>query len=338
MTLTANPRWWGRPAGTRVIEIHFLTAQEMVQSLGDGRIDAMDPQPQQELVRQLESLGAAATVATSDQFTFEHLDYSFRGVFRNRDLRVALAKCLPRQQIVDDLIKPLNRDAAVLASRLLLPFQPAYPQFASSTGGSAYSAVDVAGAKRLVQASGVKGPIQVRIGWRKDPASLTLRRVETIARIRASCAAAGFDVIDAGTPDFFVRGLPDGNFDLALFGWTGSPLVHQTAERYVTGGPLNAGGYSSTAVDAAFGRLLQEIDPDRRTALLRQIDTLLWTDLQSVPLFALPALVATGPTVRGVRFNPSRPGLTWNAFDWSVGAGVRPGPDQTEVPTSRPTP
>jgi peptide/nickel transport system substrate-binding protein len=338
ITLTANPRWWGRPPRTRTVLVEFMAADAMVNALINGQIDAMDPQPRPDLLTRLRGAGSAVTVTTPDQFTFEHLDFNFRGLFRNRNLRAAFAKCLPRQQIVDTVVRPQNPNAQVLQSRFVLPFQSSYLQVAAGTGAEAYTTVDVAAAKRLVDGSGVKAPIQVRIGWQRDPVSLSTRRINTIALIQASCQGAGFDVVDAGTPDFFIRGLPDGAFDAALFGWTGSPLVHQDKSRYGTGGALNNDAYSNPAVDTALDQLVRQVDPVQRTALLRQLDTLMWTDLQTIPLFALPGLVATAPGVQGVQFNPAPSGLAWNAYDWAVGQSVGQSQGQTAVPTSSPTP
>ena len=317
ITLTANDKWWGTPPKVQTIVIRFLAGDAMVQALQNGEIDAMNPQPQVELVNQLKAAGDKVKFSTADQYTFEHFDFNFKGTFADKNLREAFAKCIPRQQIVDNLIKPQNADAKILQSRFVFPFNAPYSDFESSVGGEKYSTVDVAGAKTLVDASGVKAPIQVRIGWRKDPAALNKRRVDTVALLQASCKGAGFNVVDAGTPDFFDKGLPDGNFDVALFAWTGSPLVAANKSIYITGGGQNNYEYSNKAVDADLDALAQEIDPDKQLVLLKKLDTALWTDLATIPLFAFPGILGTEPNVQGVEFNATQQDLTWNAYEWS---------------------
>ena len=317
ITLTANDKWWGTPPKAQTIVIRFLAGDAMVQALQNGEIDAMNPQPQVELVNQLKAAGDKVKFSTADQYTFEHFDFNFKGTFADKNLREAFAKCIPRQQIVDNLIKPQNANAKILQSRFVFPFNAPYSDFEASVGGEKYNTVDVAGAKTLVDASGVKAPIQVRIGWRKDPAALNKRRVDTIALLQASCKGAGFNVVDAGTPDFFDKGLPDGNFDVALFAWTGSPLVAANKSIYTTGGGQNNYEYSNKAVDADLDSLAQEIDTDKQLVLLKKLDTALWTDLATIPLFAFPGILGTEPNVQGVEFNSTQQDLTWNAYEWS---------------------
>ena len=62
----------------------------------------------------------------------------------------------------------------------------------------------------------------------------------------------------------------------------------------------------------------RELDKDKQLALLKQIDTLLWTDLATIPLFAFPDIVATDKKVENVEMNATQQDLTWNAQEWSL--------------------
>ena len=112
--------------------------------------------------------------------------------------------------------------------------------------------------------------------------------MDTLALVQASCKQAGFNVVDAGTPDFFDNGWPNGNFDVAMFAWAGSPLVTSPASTYTTGGGNNNGKYSNPQVDALIKQLNSEIDTTKQTDLIKQIETLLWTDLMSDPAVRVP--------------------------------------------------
>ena len=317
ITLTANPKWWGTPAKAKTLVVRYLGGDQQAQALQNGEVDAIDPQPQVELVNQLKALGDRVTFSTHDQYTFEHLDFNFRGEFKDKNLREAFAKCIPRQQIIDNLVKPQNANAKILQSRYVFPFQPDYSKFESGVGGEAYNTVDIAGAKQLVDAAGKTG-MTVRVGWRKDPAQLNKRRVDTLALVQASCKQAGFNVVDTGTPDFFEKALPEGNFDLAMYAWTGSPLVTGSSAIYITKGESNFQAYSSPVVDQATSQLNQEIDTAKQVDLMVQIDKQLWTDLATVPLFAFPGILATTPDIEGVEYNATQQELLWNAQNWSL--------------------
>ncbi len=314
LTLVRNPQWWGEPGATDTIVIRYIPQEQQAQALQNGEVQAMDPQPNPELVAQLEGLGDAVEFSTHDQFTWEHLDFNFNSVFADRNLREAFAKCVPRQLIIDNLIAPQNPEAEILNSRKYLPFQPQYADATASGAGDAYNEVDLAGATELVTASGVATPIPVRIGYRTP----NQRRTDEVALIRDSCNQAGFDIQDIGAEDFFGNGLANGIFDVALFAWAGSALVTGDASTYVTEGGNNNGKYSNPEVDTLTTQLSAELDLDAQVELNKQIDDILWTDLPTIPLFAFPGILATDPSAQNVEYNASQAGLTWNMNAWSV--------------------
>ena len=321
LTLTRNPAWWGRPGKAATVVIRTIPQDQQAQALRNGEIQAMDPQPNPDLLGQLQRAGPSVTVSSYDTFTWEHLDFNFRGPFRNRALRTAFARCVPRQLIVDNLVKPQNPRAQVLQSRFLLPFQPGYAQVAgsggassaSSSGGQAYTAVDVAGARRILQAEHRLGQRVVIRYQTPNP-----RRADEVDLIRDSCAKAGFRVRDGGSATFFGGELSTGDFDLALFAYQGSALVTQNHGVYDIGGGSNVGKYANRQVTGWLHRLDTELDPARQLQLEANLDRQLWADVATIPLFAFPGVLAVADGVTGVVFNPSQNGLTWNLQDWDL--------------------
>lgn len=318
ITLTANPKWWGTPPKSQTIVIRYIGGDQQVQALENGEVNAMDPQPQVELINQLEAAGDKVKYSTGDQFTYEHLTLNVAdGPFKDKKVREAFAKCVPRQQIVDNLIKPINANAGIQQSRWVFPFQPAYSQFETGVGGEKYNEVDVDGAKKLLQAADAVGTT-IRIGWRKDPEALNQRRADTVALIQDSCDKAGFKIKDNGTADFFEVALPNSDFDAAMFAWIGSALVTGSNDIFKSNGGSNFGKYKNPEVDKALNALAVETDPDAQIPLIKQADTLIWDDIAQIPLFAYPGVVATTPDAEGVVYNASQADLTWNAYAWSL--------------------
>jgi peptide/nickel transport system substrate-binding protein len=314
LTLVANPEWWGEPPATETVVLRYIPQEQQAQALQNGEIQAMDPQPNPELVAQLEGIGESVEFSTADQFTWEHLDFNFNTYFSDRNLREAFALCVPRQLIVDNLITPLNPEAVVLNSRKYLPFQEQYEQVVSEAYPGGYDEVDIARATELVQASGQATPIPVRIGYRTP----NQRRTDEVALIRDSCNQAGFDIQDIGSEDFFGNGLANGIFDVALFAWAGSALVTGDSSTYVTNGGNNNGKYSNPQVDELTATLNRTLDEEEQVAVNTQIDTILWEDLATIPLFAFPGIVAYDATTSGVEYNASQAGLTWNMDQWAA--------------------
>ena len=311
MTLKPNPRWWGHPPKATELKFRFISQDRQVAALRSGAVQVIDPTPTTELLAQLNESGPPVNVSMHDSFTWEHLDFNFDGKFKSKTLRKAFAKCVPRQRIVDNLIKPQNKSAQILQSRFLLPFQVGYSA-TTNLGGQAYNAVDLSGAKKLLQASGKTGTT-VRIAYQTP----NPRRKAEVDLIRDFCGRAGFKVIDGGTSTFFGGALDRGDFDVALFAWTGSPLVTQSYATYMTHGAQNKGRYSSSSVDQLLKQLYSELNPDVQRQLEGRLDSALWADVATIPLFAFPALLATAPDVKGVEYNPNLAGITYNANAWS---------------------
>jgi peptide/nickel transport system substrate-binding protein len=152
----------------------------------------------------------------------------------------------------------------------------------------------------------------VRIGY-KTP---NPRRTSTVQLIADSCKQAGFNVQDIGSDDFFGNGLANGNFDVALFAWSGSPLVTGSSTTYITDGGNNNGKYSNPKVDELTKKLDETTNVDEQTPIIKDIEKQLWADLATIPLFAHPGIDAYTATMKGVVFQPSQSEVTWNMDQW----------------------
>nr|WP_255479859.1 ABC transporter family substrate-binding protein [Quadrisphaera sp. RL12-1S] len=311
ITLKANPKWWGTPAKTGTIVIRFIDATAQAQALANGEIQVAKPQPAADILKQLQAIGSSVKIDQGDEYTFEHADFNFQGEFKDANLRKAFALCMPRQQIVDKLIKPVNQNATVLNSRWKLQFQQGYQQVVQASYAGQYDQANIDQAKQLL---GGKTGITVRIGY-KTP---NQRRTDEVSLIKASCDQAGFNVQDAGQSDFFGNGLANGNFDVALFAWSGSPLVSSSASTYVTGGGNNNGKYSNPQVDQLTATLLSETDASKQDQTIGQIEKILWDDVATVPLFTFPGIQANDTKVTGPQFQPAQSQQTWNDNEWAV--------------------
>ena len=117
---------------------------------------------------------------------------------------------------------------------------------------------------------------------------------------------------------FFQKEAPSGNFDVAMFAWSGSPLVSGNGNIYKTDGGQNFGKYSSLTVDADMKELLAELDKNKQFVLMKKIDTELWNDLATIPLFAFPAVLASAKNTAGLHYNATQADLSWNIQEWGL--------------------
>ena len=314
ITLEANPEYWGTPPATKELVLRFADPKTHVQALQNGDLDVIEPQATVDTLQQLEGLGDDVNVQTGDQLTWEHVDYN-RGegsVFADSpELREAFALCLPRQQIVDNLIKPIYADAQVMNLREVFPFQDKYQEVVDAAYPEEMDEPNIEKAKELVEQSGVSKPT-VRLGYQAG----NQRRTETVALIKSSCDQAGFDVQDANSPVFFKEVMPAGDYDAALYAWAGSGQKASGANIYQSDGAQNQQSYNNPEVDAAWDKLATSLDENEQLEQVKTIEKLLWEDFQAIPLYAHPGLVGHKADVANVRDTAAQSGALWNVEQW----------------------
>ena len=314
ITLEANPEYWGTPPATKELVLRFADPKTHVQALQNGDLDVIEPQATVDTLQQLEGLGEDVNVQTGDQLTWEHVDYNRGGgsVFADSpELREAFALCLPRQQIVDNLIKPIYADAQVMNLREVFPFQDKYQEVVDEAYPKEMDEPNIEKAKELVEKSGVSKPT-VRLGYQAG----NQRRTETVALIKSSCDQAGFDVQDANSPVFFKEVMPAGDYDAALYAWAGSGQKASGANIYQSDGAQNQQSYNNPEVDAAWDKLATSLDENEQLEQVKTIEKLLWEDFQAIPLYAHPGLVGHKADVANVRDTAAQSGALWNVEQW----------------------
>ncbi len=320
LTLEANDQYWGAPAATENLIFRFIDQAGMVQALQNGDVNVIEPQATVDTLGQLQAIGDSVTVSEYSTLTWEHLDFNFRdsNVFSDAqggiELRQALAYCIPRQTIVDTLIKPISSDSVVMNAREVFPFQDNYDAVVAAAYGGEYDQVDIAKSKELVEASGIETPIDVRVGY----ASGNQRRADEVSAIAASCKDAGFNVIDSNSADFFSKELVNGDYELALFAWAGSGQVTSGQNIYASKMPQNYGKYSNETVDAAWETLSSSLDPAVQLEQVKVIEKELWDTLFGIPVFAHPGIAGYDSGIKNVRPTSTQDGISWNASQWQL--------------------
>lgn len=319
ITLEANSEYWGTPAATKELTFRFIGADAQIQALANGDLDVIQPSgPTVDTTTQLEQLGDAVNVDTNQNLTWEHLDFNFKsGIFADSlEAREAFALCVPRQKIVDDLIKPIAPDAVVMNAREVFPFQENYDDVVSESYDGRYDDVDLDAAKEKFEAAGLEEGEKVRIGY----AAPNPRRAAEVEAIKSSCDQVGFDIVDSASPDFFDKALPNGDYEVALFAWAGSGQIASGENIYSTPGTQNYGGYSDEVVDEAWKTLSSSVDEEVHAQQLPIIEKQLWDTLYGIPLFAHPGVIASSSSLQNVHNSAAQTGVLWNAEQWARAA------------------
>jgi peptide/nickel transport system substrate-binding protein len=317
ITMTANENYRGEnlPA-IEEVTVRFITDPlAAVQALANGEVDIISPQATADVADALAALDGV-TVLGGEEAVYEHIDLSFanskNGTFDDALVREAFLKTIPRQQIVDTLIKPLNPEAQVRNSQLFLPGAPGYDETVANNGMSNFTEVDIEGAQALLAEAGVTDPAVCILYASNNP-----RRVNEFALIQASATEAGFVIEDCGSPEWGgLLGTP-GAYDATFFGWQSTSLgVTNSSPTFRTGGINNLNSYSNTEVDALLDELDVTLDAERQIEIQVEIDKLLMDDFYGLTIFQFPAVTAFSDRVTNVEPGPLSPTIFWNVWDW----------------------
>ncbi|WP_243855131.1 ABC transporter family substrate-binding protein [Diaminobutyricimonas sp. TR449] len=318
VTLKANPEYKGDKQ-PKVEEITVRVIPDplaAVTALENGEVDIISPQATTDVVKALEPIDDIE-ILTGLEGTYEHVDLQFdqskSGHFDDPKIREAFLKTIPRQQILDTLIKPIIGDDATLRdSQIFVPGAEGYDESVANNGSAAYAEVDIEGAKALLAEAGVTSP-EVCILY----ASNNPRRVNEFSLIQASAGQAGFNVTDCGAEAWGgLLGTP-GAYDASLFGWQSTGLgVTEPRANYVPDGLNNLNYYNNDEVTALLDELNTEFDAEKQIELLQEVDKHLWADAYGVTIFQFPSVTAYSSSLVGVDPSILSPTIFWNTWEW----------------------
>ncbi|SEN12362.1 ABC transporter family substrate-binding protein [Cryobacterium sp. TMT1-3] len=282
-------------------------ANAEVTALQNGEVDIMYPQASADTLTALENTGA--DVLTGDQLSYDHVDLNFGSeVFADLKVRQAFLKTIPRQQILDSLITPINPDAEVLNSQIWVPANEPYDDSVANNGSSDYAEVDIEGAKALL--AGATPTVSILYN------SNNPNRVDSFQAIQESASQAGFTIVDKGSPDWSSL-LSGGDYEASIFGWI-SPGVGSAgiSQIFSTDGGGNYSRYTGTNDDALLTQTT--LDPDEVIAIEKRMDKQMFADAYGLPLFQLPGVYGVSKRVSGVEYMGNQTGPFWNFWQWSV--------------------
>ncbi len=330
VTLSKNPNYKGAHKPTiDTITVRIIPdPQASVQALQNGEVLATQPQATADILKQMQGL-QNVTLLNEVGGTYEHVDMAQnnKGPFdpaayggdknKAKLVRAAFLHTIPRQQIIDTIIKPLNPDAAIRNSYNVVPGSPNYDAVVEANGMKAtYGAgPDIEKAKALLAEAGVKTPVTVRFLY----ASNNTRRQQEFQLIKAAADQAGFKVEDHGNENWGAMLGDTSKYDACLFGWQSvSTGVTEMDANYRTKGTNNFYGYTSKDMDALLDQMQVELDPAKQAELMKQIEKLLVDDAFSITIFQFPQPTAVSNRLQNFSSIPLSPTFFWNFWEWKL--------------------
>lgn len=311
MTLKVNPEYTGdlKPQFDTLVVRFIGDPQAQVTALQNEEVDLIVPQASGDTLEALNAIDGIEVLQGS-QLSYDHLDLTFAGPFADQNVREAFLKTIPRQQLIDTLIKPVVSDAEVLNSQLFIPAQPAYEEAVAANGSDAYAEVDIEGAKELL--AGATPTIRLMYNINNP------NRVAAFEAIQASAAEAGFVIEDVGREDWGSQ-LGSDIYDAVIFGWISPGVGNGTIPQiFASYGGSNFNKYANARVDEIGTTIPVTLDLDEIDQLTIEADTELFKDAYGLPLFQGPGLEAHTSRLQGVTFMGNQTGPLWNFWEWTV--------------------
>lgn len=312
-------------AGVNAVTIRYNEdPMAAVQAVENGEVDIIQPQATADVKSAAEAIDGV-TVDSGDGATYEHVDltYDNNGPFDPETydgdeetaklVRQAFLKTLPREQIVETIIQPLNEEATTRDSLYMVPGSPGYDEVVAGNSSDQFPGGDIEGAKELLEEAGVEAPtVRVLYGASNQ------RRAQQFTLIKESAEQAGFDVVEDGDDNWGTR-LGDGTYDASLFGWqsTNTGIANSDAN-WRTGQQNNYGGYTSEEVDSKLDELMVTTEESEQVPLVTEIEKTLIEDGFGMPIFQHPELTIYRDRVQNVSNTTVSPTMFWNYWEWQV--------------------
>ncbi len=341
ITLVPNPNYWGKkPTVSKVVFIPITDSNSEVNAFRTGEVDMIYPQNQIGLRKRIESADNAKYTSTLGP-QWEHFDMlaTVPGL-SDLAVRKAIATAMPRQQIVDRVVKDANDNAVVLDNTMWMSNQQQYvPNWSMYPKQG-----DVEAAKTMLDAAGwmpgsdgVRAKDGVKLAFTVGTTTGNKAREFSEQIIQEQLKKIGVTITIKNSPDMLDTKIVGFDYQTILFAWVGSPdpysnnviwlsgaIPQRCSPRLAKAQECDASGLNYTktkdpALDEILNATDREPDPVKRAALYNQADLqLAQNDVTVVPLFQKPTQLGYRNTITGVQDNPTVDGFTWNIEDWAV--------------------
>jgi len=333
--MVRNPRYWGkRPTLDQVIFEYYTNSDTMVADLKSGAIDGAQVVPPEQFKR----LGGAAGIKpiAYPLYNWEYIDINCydnpaslgNPVLRDVAFRRAIAWAIDRKKCAE-----LGWSGLAQAGTGIYP-QKGWPAGSNpyyQPSAQDYIGFDLAKAKQLLDQAGYKDtngdgirdykgkPIKLRL-WSRDISPASEIQGKLIAGwLRSIGLQIQLSVVDEGQLDSQIWNYkgntyaPD--YDLALWDFMGYVDPGDSAACFTTDqiGNYNEMSWSNAQYDKLTAMQYQEMDPQKRLAILEQMQQIFYREQPQIVL-DYPSVLQAVNTAKWDGWQPYMHGSVWNNF------------------------
>jgi len=343
MTLVRNTKYNSGPAMAKTNPINTILIKTItndtaaVQALRNGDVDIYyNTNPTTSGKALLDGI-RSVNVVNSLSGSYSHLGLRtgpangetkpYTGVFAGTsqkaiDIRNAFLLALPREQMVETLIKPLSASAKTMDTHFAFSGSGEYTTITKSSGVAQYTtgtqAERTAKALALMKkyfptASDTTSVADVKLLF----ASTSAVRVSLSKLIQAEAKKAGFAVDITGSTDLF-NNLTNVAYDASMYGF-GLTSISQSAatEIYKTDGGNNGWGWGTPELDTILKSLQGDyLTAAQVTAKRLAADKIVMANAYGLSLYQNVTIAASSKALYNVKPAPLSPNIVWNYWEW----------------------
>jgi len=331
-----NPHYWGVPGKLDKIVFRIITDDTQIPpAMQNGEVNLTNPTLASTSFKAAVLGVPNTTTAVIPGLEFQHMDFNQANPYLAlANVRHAIAYGTNRAQMVQRIVGPLTAQIGPLQNRIFMPNQP---QYQNTSGG--FGAFNPSMAKTLLTQSnmtmGSDGYFHPSFGP-ENGKDLTLNisttsgvpvRAQIEQLFQADMKAIGIKINIQNYPAATLFGTvgPKSEYDIIQFAWLNGPFGSANQSIYcsytnaaVCGSNWNH--YANTQVDNLFNQAVSTINPAQSANLYNQIDSILWKDMVTLPLFQAAQLYSWSNKYGNIIPNPSLIGVPWNAQVWGTKA------------------
>jgi peptide/nickel transport system substrate-binding protein len=329
-----NPHYWGVAGKLSKIVFRFILDDTQIPpAMQNGEVNLANPIAATVAFKDAVSSIPNSTTTVISGLEFQHMDFNQGNPYLAlANVRHAIADGTDRAQMIQRIVGPITSKIGVLQNRIYMPIQP---QYTDTSGGN--GAFNPSMAKTLLSQSnmtmGSDGYFHPKFGplAGKD---LTLSistttgnpvRAEIEQLFQADMKAVGIkiNIQNYNANTLFGTVAPKSEYDIIQFAWVATPFASSNQPIYCSYTNSSVCGenwnhYSNKQVDSLFNQALATTNDHQAAVLYNQIDSILWKDMVTLPLFEAPQLYSWSNAYGNIIPNPTSIGVPWNAQLWGL--------------------
>ena len=337
VTLKLNPKYNSGPAlsGTvdTVIFKFIADGTAAAQALANGELDIYSGQPTADAVAALKKLTNVNLIGGINA-CYEHWDLrvgnapgqdEYTGIFKGHggkgaDLRRAFLLSVPREEINEKLIRPINPGATILGSTFIAPGFEGYERLVANNGSFYYNGPQDqlnAKAARLIKkhypSASPSNPLKINV---LVPGN-NPRRAAEFALAKANALKVGFDLVGDVQASWSPK-IQLSKYDVQFFAYCPSAVTQAGSNsNFKLGGGNNRNGVNLPALDKILEKLQVPMDNKTYITTIIQAERIIHAEGLTSGVFLHPAVTAVNKLLKGIKPSPLSDDVVWNWWEWS---------------------